>query len=227
MHLIKPMPIKTTKHDSMNTEDIYKLQGFGQTSGIGQRCGLLLVDFVNSFVDSRQLGGPAIQSAVDSTVPLLAAFRKWCFPIAHTRVVFEADGSDRNVFSSRVKALQGLTEHAVGSQIVQALKPQPPELVIRKQGASAFFNTPLADWLRLHAVDTLVVTGCTTSGCVRATVVDAVQHNFRTVVVSDCVGDRAAEPHDANLFDMGQKYADIMRRDDLLKHLQTLQGAPT
>ncbi len=209
----------------MDTEDIYKRQGFGQTSGIGQRACLLMVDFVNSFVDPSQLGGPAIQAAANATIPLLAAFRAWGLPIAHTRVVFEANGSDRNLFATRVKALQGLTEDSASSQIVPALQPQGSEYVIRKQGASAFFNTPLADWLRFHAVDTLVVTGCTTSGCVRATVVDALQHNLRTVVVADCVGDRAHAPHEANLFDMGQKYADILNRDDLLGRLHIQQGA--
>jgi maleamate amidohydrolase len=208
----------------MNTEEIYQRQGFGHTTGIGQRCCLLMVDFVNSFVDPQQLGGPAIQDAVVATVPLLQAFRSWGLPVVHTRVVFESDGSDRNLFATRVKALQALTEHAAGSQIVPELAPLPSEWVVRKQGASAFFNTALADWLHFHQVDTLVVTGCTTSGCVRATVVDAVQHNFRSVVVSDGVGDRALAPHEANLFDMRQKYADIMTRDELMSHLHSQQG---
>ena len=208
----------------MTTEDIYRQQGFGHTSGLGERCGLLMVDFVQSFVDPQQLGGPAIQAAVHATVPLLKAFRNWRLPIAHTRVVFDAQGADINLFATRVKALQSLTEEAPGSQIVPALSPNSDEWVIRKQGASAFFNTALADWLRFQRVDTLVVTGCTTSGCVRATVVDSIQHNFRTVVVSDCVGDRAPEPHEANLFDMRQKYADIMTRDALLSLLQSRQG---
>lgn len=208
----------------MNTEEIYQRQGFGHTTGIGQRCCLLMVDFVNSFVDPQQLGGPAIQDAVVATVPLLQAFRSWGLPVVHTRVVFESDGSDRNLFATRVKPLQALTEHAAGSQIVPELAPLPSEWVVRKQGASAFFNTALADWLHFHQVDTLVVTGCTTSGCVRATVVDAVQHNFRSVVVSDGVGDRAPAPHEANLFDMRQKYADIMTRDELMSHLHSQQG---
>ena len=96
---------------------------------------------------------------------------------------------------------------------MEPLKPAPGELVVRKQNASAFFNTSLASWLLLHQVDTAVVVGCTTSGCVRATVVDAMQHNFRTIDIHDCVGDRALEPHEANLFDMRQKYADVMSRD--------------
>ena len=218
------MPKLIHKYRDMNTEEIYQRQGFGHTTGIGQRCCLLMVDFVNSFVDPQQLGGPAIQDAVVATVPLLQAFRSWGLPVVHTRVVFESDGSDRNLFATRVKALQALTEHAAGSQIVPELAPLPSEWVVRKQGASAFFNTALADWLHFHQVDTLVVTGCTTSGCVRATVVDAVQHNFRSVVVSDGVGDRALAPHEANLFDLRQKYADIMTRDELMSHLHSQQG---
>ena len=138
-------------------------------------------------------------------------------------MVFEEDGSNHNVFALRVKPLQKLTEHAPGSQIVPLLTPQPGEWVIRKQSASAFFETGLAGWLHLRGVDTAVIVGCTTSGCVRATVVDAMQHNFRTVVISDCVGDRALEPHEANLFDMQQKYADVMTRDTLLDQLNTRQ----
>ena len=203
----------------MNKQQIYQHQGLGGTSGIGQRCGLVLVDFVNGFVDVDQLGGPHIEQAAQATVPLLAWFRRRQLPIVHTRVVFEEDGSNHNVFALRVKPLQKLTEHAPGSQIVPALTPLPGEWVIRKQSASAFFETGLAAWLHLRGVDTAVIVGCTTSGCVRATVVDAMQHNFRTLVISDCVGDRAIEPHDANLFDMQQKYADVMTRDTFLNQL--------
>jgi maleamate amidohydrolase len=204
----------------MNRDEIYQHQGLGGTSGIGQRCGLILVDFVNGFVDIDQLGGPHIEAAANATVPLLVAFRAKGLPVAHTRVVFEADGSNFNVFARRVKPLQKLTETAQGSQIVPQLQPVAGEWVIRKQTASAFFNTGLADWLHLQGVDTAIIVGCTTSGCVRASVVDSMQHNFRTVVISDCVGDRAIEPHDANLFDMQQKYADVMTRDEFLAKLQ-------
>jgi len=204
---------------NMNRDDIYRRQGLGETSGVGQRCGLIVVDFVNGFVDINQLGGPHIEAAAYASVPLLHAFRHMQLPVAHTRVVFAEDGSDINIFAQRIKPLQRLTEDAQSSQIVPFLQPVTGELVVRKQTASAFFDTPLAAWLRLHAVDTAVVAGCTTSGCVRATVVDAMQHNFRTVVVSDCVGDRATEPHDANLFDMQQKYADVMSRDLLIESL--------
>ena len=204
---------------TMTRDQIYQHQGLGGRSGIGQRCGLILVDFVNGFVDIDQLGGPHIEAAAQATVPVLAAFRARGLPIAHTRVVFADDGANHNVFAHRVKPLQRLTETAVGSQIVPVLTPHEGEWVIRKQSASAFFQTGLADWLRYRGVDTAVVVGCTTSGCVRATVVDAMQHNFRTVVLSDCVGDRALEPHEANLFDIQQKYADVLTRDVFLSQL--------
>ena len=210
----------------MSREEIYRRQNLGHSSGVGRRCGLVLVDFVNAFVDAAQFGGPHIVAAVHATVPLLAAFRRHGLPVVHTRVVFADDGSNTNVFCLKVPPLAQLTEHAHGSQTVAELAPQPGELVLRKTSASAFFSTGLSEWLHLRGVDTAVIVGCTTSGCVRATVVDAMQFNLRTIVVEDCVGDRAPEPHQANLFDMRQKYADVMLRDEFLAHLAHLEKAP-
>jgi len=203
----------------LSKEDIYRKQNMGNASGIGSRCGLILVDFVNGFVDEAQFGGSHIAAAVEATVPLLAAFRKADLPVVHTRVVFADDGSNKNVFCMKVPPLLTLTEKAPASQIVPQLTPIDGEWVLRKVSASAFFSTGLSEWLHLRGVDTAVVVGCTTSGCVRATVIDSMQFNFRTVVIEDCVGDRAIEPHDANLFDMRQKYADVITRDAFLQLL--------
>lgn len=203
----------------MSKEDIYRKQNMGNASGIGSRCGLILVDFVNGFVDEAQFGGPHIAAAVEATVPLLAAFRKAALPVVHTRVVFADDGANKNVFCMKVPPLLTLTENAHVSQIVPQLTPINGEWVLRKVSASAFFSTGLSEWLNLRGVDTTVIVGCTTSGCVRATVIDSMQFNFRSVVIEDCVGDRAIEPHDANLFDMRQKYADVMTRDAFIQLL--------
>lgn len=203
----------------MTREDVYRRQNLGNNSGIGGCCALVLVDFVNGFVDENAFGGPHIEAAARATEPLLAAFRRLGLPVAHSRVVFADDGADRNVFCLKVPPLIGLTETAHHSQIVPGLQPVAGERVVRKTVASAFFSTGLAEWLRMQGADTAVVVGCTTSGCVRATVIDAMQHNFRTVVIEDCVGDRAIEPHEANLFDMRQKYADVMSRDAFLQLL--------
>jgi maleamate amidohydrolase len=112
-----------------------------------------------------------------------------------------------------------LKERDHNSAIVPQLTPQAGELVVRKTVPSAFFGTGLAAWLAQRGVQTLAVAGAVTSGCVRASVVDAMSHGFRPLVLSDCVGDRAIAPHDANLFDMGQKYAMVMARDEALAAL--------
>ena len=124
-------------------------------------------------------------------------------------------------------SLLTLTEAAHASQIVPELTPEPGELVVRKLQASAFFGTELASWLRWKGIDTLAVAGCTTSGCVRASVVDAVAHDFRTMVLTDCVGDRALAPHEANLFDMGQKYADLMTAEAFFSQCATAPSPVT
>jgi maleamate amidohydrolase len=118
-----------------------------------------------------------------------------------------------------------LTERSAGGQVVPELKPVAGEYLVRKTQASAFFGTNLAAWLVQQGADTVVITGCTTSGCVRASVVDAMQNNFRTIVARDCVGDRAMAPHEANLFDMAQKYADVIDRDDIIAELSKLARA--
>lgn len=200
----------------MSELDIYKKQGFAGRVGIGAQPALVIVDFVLGFTDPAHFGGGNIGPAIERTVGLLAEARARGWPVAHTRVVYADDGSDAGAFARKAPGLLKLTETSPLSQIVDELTPVPGELVVRKRQASAFFGTEFAGWLAWRRVDTLFVAGCTTSGCVRATVVDAVSHNFRTIVVTDCVGDRAIGPHDANLFDMGQKYADLMTADEIL-----------
>ena len=203
----------------MNAEDVYSRQQFGQATGMGLRPALLVVDFVNGFHDPEILGGGNIPEAVIATVPLLDFVRGRGLPVIFTRIVYAADGSDASLWCRKVPRLRDLTEDAPASQVVDALAPRPGEIVIRKTQASAFFGTHLSACLVAQGIDTLIVTGCTTSGCVRATVIDAMSSNYRTVVVSDCVGDRALDPHRANLFDMRQKYSDVMRAADLVAAL--------
>lgn len=195
--------------------DIYHRQGMGNRAGLGERPALIIVDFVVGFADPAHFGGGNIGPAIEQTAQLLAFARRQGWPVAHTRVVYAEDGSDAGVFTLKAPSLRTLTEASPLSQIVPDLTPLPGELVVRKQGASGFFDTNLAGWLAFRRVDTVTVAGCTTSGCVRATVVDAMQHNLRTICVTDCVGDRAIGPHEANLFDIGQKYADLMTRAEL------------
>jgi maleamate amidohydrolase len=204
---------------------IYRNQGFAQSAGWGRSPGLLIVDFVVGFTDPTHFGGGNIQPAIERTVEVLAFARARRWPVAHTRVVYADDGSDAGAFTHKVPSLLKLTEASRLSQIVDELAPSPGELTIRKRMPSAFFATELAGWLHHRGVDTLLVSGCTTSGCVRASVVDAVSHSFRTIVLTDCVGDRAIGPHEANLFDMGQKYADLRTSDEVLGHYREANAA--
>ncbi len=207
----------------MSDQGIYERQGFGGKTGIGDRIALVLVDFIQGFIDPECFGGGNIAEAVQHVHGLLGLARELHWPIAHTRIVYSEDGADAGAFSRKVPGLLAFTEHSALSQIVTPVAPRLGELVIRKTQPSAFFNTGFATWLSWRQIDTLIVTGCTTSGCVRATVVDAVSHNLRVIVLSDCVGDRAIEPHRASLFDMEQKYADVLNS----RSLRIMIGATT
>ena len=197
----------------------YQRQGFGAPLPLRGPVGLLIVDFVNGFADPQVFGGGNIPAAIDATVPLLAAARERGWAIAHSRIVYADDDADHNIFSLKVPGMLTLKEHSPASAIVPALAPRAGELVVRKTVPSAFFGTSLAAWLAQRGVQTLLVAGAVTSGCVRASVVDAMSWGFRPLVVSDCVGDRALGPHEANLFDMQQKYAAVMTRDEALSVL--------
>ncbi len=191
----------------MSSNDVYAKQGFGATLEPVAPFGLLIIDLVNGFADPEVFGGGNIPQAIKKTQELLAIAREKNWPVAHTRIVFADDQSDNNIFSIKVPSMLTLLEDAEISHIVPELTPVAGELVVRKTVPSAFFGTSLAAWLTQRGVQTLVVAGAVTSGCVRASVVDAMQLGFRPLVVSDCVGDRAIDPHNANLFDMKQKYA--------------------
>ena len=204
----------------MSEIEVYARQGFGHSSGFGNSPALLIVDFVVGFCDPDQYGGGNILDAVARTKVLLQAARKKKLPIAYTRIVYAPDGSDMGSFCLKVPGLEKLNEDSPAAQVAPDLAPQAGEYVIRKTQPSAFFSTGLAAWLVSKQVDTLIVTGATTSGCVRASVIDSMSYNFRTIVASDCVGDRALGPHEANLFDMGQKYADLKTCDEVVAHLE-------
>jgi maleamate amidohydrolase len=199
-----------------NETSIYQRQGFGSDLELAPPHRFLIVDFVRGFLDPDRFGGGNIPSAMKNTVVLLREARRRKWPVAHTRIVFADDDGDRNVFAMKVPGMLTLKEGDPSSAIVPELSPEPGELVVRKTVPSAFFATSLAPWLTRRGVRTLVVAGCVTSGCVRASVVDAMSLGFRPLVLSDCVGDRAIGPHDANLFDIEQKYASVMTRDQAL-----------
>ena len=195
---------------------VYERQGFGNSLELAPPAGLLIVDFINGFADPEVFGGGNIRPAVENTRELLALARARGWLVGYTRVVYSDDGSDANVFTDKVPGCLDFTETSELSQVVPELSPAPGDLIIRKQFPSAFFGTHLASSLAMQGIRTLFITGATTSGCVRASAVDAMCHGFRPVIVEDCVGDRSVAQHEANLFDLKMKYAEVMKLRDVV-----------
>lgn len=202
----------------------YARQGFGTPLPLKAPFGLLIIDFVNGFADPAVFGGGNIAPAIAQTRHLLAHAREQGWPVAHSRIVFSDDDADSNIFCLKVPGMLTLKENSPHSAIVPELTPAAGEYVVRKSTPSAFFGTMLAPWLAQRGVQTLLVAGCVTSGCVRASVVDAMQSGFRPLVVSDCCGDRALGPHESNLFDMAQKYAAVMPLAQALADTRAVAG---
>ncbi|WP_372865172.1 isochorismatase family protein [Spongiibacter sp.] len=186
--------------------------------GIVGRPALLLVDMINGFTHSACPLGSDCPEVVAANAKLLSAFRERGLPVVFTTVVYHRDDQAK-VFRSRIPALNCLTPDSRWVKVDDALAPIAGERLIEKQWASCFFGTDLHEHLQSLAVDSLVVTGLTTSGCVRATVVDGLQHDYSIVVPIEAVGDRNNAAHEANLFDMHAKYADVMKVDDVLLQL--------
>jgi len=196
--------------------------------GYGRKPAVIVIDFTLAYTTP---GSPffaeGVVRAVRDTVPLLAAARAAGVPVIHTRVEYHPSGADGGWFVRKVPALRKMVAGEKLAQIDPAVAPLPDEVVLVKQYPSPFFGTPLAPMLAAMGVDTLILAGCSTSGCVRAGALDGVQHGYRVIVPQECVGDRHDGPHDANLFDINAKYGDVVRRDEVVSYLAGLsaQGA--
>ncbi len=207
------------------TLESYKSKGFASRSGYGKRPGLLIVDFINGFTDPNSPLGGNFDSQLDATNALLDAFRAQALPIAYTVVEYEHDYRDAGVFIEKVPSLAVLKKGSHMVEVDDRIKPLPGEYIVSKRYASSFFGTNLDTWFRNNGVDTCVIVGCTTSGCVRASAVDSLQYGYRTVVVRDGCGDRAGGPHEANLFDIDAKYGDVISLDECLEYVGGLSAA--
>ena len=190
--------------------------------GLGSRPGLILVDLINGFTDPACPLGSESGSVVDAAANVLARFRQRGLPVFFTTVAYSND-DQAAVFRRRLAALNVLQPGSEWVRVHAALAPRTSEAVIEKHWASAFFGTDLQARLTAAGADSLVVCGLTTSGCVRATAVDGLQHDYRVVVPREAVGDRNLEAHEANLFDLDAKYADVVTLDELVE----LLAAPT
>lgn len=208
-------------HDAEDTA-VYEKQGFGNRIGFGKKPALLIIDFINGFNDPDAFGGGNIQDAIDNTAELLAVARHMDMPVVFTSHVYAEDGSEDGVFNLKSPGLAKLKRGSHETKVVDELEPRPGERVLEKHYPSGFSNTDLTGWLAQRGIDTAIITGCTTSGCVRATAVDAMSNGFRPIVPRECSGDRAKGPHEANLFDIDQKYGDVMSLEDVMAELDKL-----
>lgn len=207
----------------MSDLDIYKKQHFGQKIGFGRQSALLIIDFQVGFSSANVLGGFNINEAIANTAKLLKGARSAKIPVAHVRFASDCEGVDIGTFAIKVPSLKKLSPDSKNAQFVDSVKPKKGEWVSLKRHSSAFFGTNLASWLSFVGADTLFITGCTTSGCVRASTIDASAYGLRPMVVTDCVGDRAEGPHNASIFDMGQKYADLLTSKEALAYFTSLK----
>ena len=209
---------------SESLQDNYARGGFGQSMPWGRRPALLVIDFVRAYLVPGSPLYAGVEQARTDCVTLLQAARKAGIPVLHTRVEFQPGGRDGGVFFRKLPALACFEagRHPELAAFAEGLEPIAGETVITKQYASAFFGTSLASTLTALSVDTLLIAGLSTSGCVRASAVDACQHGFVPVVVREAVGDRAPGPHEANLFDLQAKYAEVAPLATVLQYL----GAP-
>ena len=189
--------------------------------GLGERPALIIVDMINGFTSSACPLGSDCPEVVEANAALLAAYRAKGLPVVFTTVVYH-DEQQARVFRSRSEVLNLLTPESDWVKIDDRLAMLPDELLIEKQWASSFHKTSLDAELSSRGVDLIVVTGLTTSGCVRATVVDGLQYDYQVVVPREAVGDRNPEAHVANLFDMHAKYADVQSTEEVIAALNTL-----
>ena len=186
--------------------------------GMGQRPALIVVDVVVGFTDPACPLGSEADDVVQANVELINAFHQAQMPVVLTTVVYHNE-EQASVFRARVPALNLLTPDSQWVQFDPRLPIVETDLQLEKRHASSFHGTDLDKWLRANQVDTAVVTGLTTSGCVRATAVDGLQNNYRVLVPREACGDRDEQAHEANLYDLNAKYADVVSLREVLDSL--------
>ena len=219
------MPMaRSSPTDSEMTQDLKENYrgAFDGSLGFGRSPALILIDFVQAYFQEDSPLYAGVDDALASALRIRDAARDAGIPVIYTNVVYQTDGADGGVFFRKVPALEAFVAGNPLGAWPAGLEPANDELVISKQYPSAFFGTSLAATLTANGIDTLIITGLTTSGCIRATCIDTVSNGFIPIVVSDACGDRHAAPHEANLFDMNAKYADVVDETTVIEHLKKL-----
>lgn len=201
----------------------YDKAGYHAKQTHGVRPALVLVDFAQAYFDpdAPLYGGAGCVSAHNHAIVLADTARATGVPVIFTEVKYQPGGGDGGAFYAKVSALSCFDAGRDTQKLVDGLNVEDGDLMITKQYPSAFFGTSLAATLQFHKIDTLIIGGLTTSGCVRATCIDSISSGFVTLIAQEACGDRAIGPHEANLFDMSAKYADLITTTDAVAYLQS------
>jgi len=196
-------------------------RAYGKRVGFGETPALILIDFVQGYFDPDCDLYSGVEDALASALRVRAAAAEAGVPVILTNVVYHPLALNGGRFFEKAKPLRYFVEGSPMGAWPQGLEPRPEELIVSKQYPSAFFGTSLASTLTSLGIDSVLLTGLTTSGCVRATCIDAMSHGFRTAVVEEACGDRHPDPHKANLFDMNAKYADVVSEAETIAFLES------
>lgn len=214
---------------SKSDAEFFAERGFGQRIGFGERPVLIIIDMLKAFTDPGAPLGANLDPQLTAIDRLLRAAHARSRPVIFSSVRYdESDARDAGIWARKMKGVTSLQADGKGWELDPRLDFRNGDILLYKKYASCFFGTDLVPKLLTKGVDTLIITGCTTSGCVRATAVDACQNGFRPVVVREAVGDRSAAAHAQSLFDLDAKYADVVGIEDALSYLEKLgHNAPT
>jgi nicotinamidase-related amidase len=204
----------------------FRKRGFSRTIGFGQRPAVIVIDIIGAFTDPDLPLGTNLDGIIEQTNRILGPARAAKVPVFFSSVAYEdEDLRDAGIWALKQAGVMTLRAGTPEVEVDKRLGQRPGEALIMKKYASCFFGTDLVTRLHTLKIDTLILTGCTTSGCVRATAVDGLQYGFRVMVPKEAVGDRAAPAHEQSLFDLNAKYADVISVDDVLAYFSRLKQA--
>jgi nicotinamidase-related amidase len=201
-------------------KSFFDQRGFGQHIGFGEKPAILVVDFMKAFTNPDMPLGSKLDAEIEHAGRLLDIAHERGVPVFFSAIAYDEDGlKDAGIWSLKQKGIVTLQAGTPGVELDNRLHRASTDVVFQKKYASCFFATDLASRLQFRRIDTLVIVGCTTSGCVRATVVDACQSGFRPIVVREAVGDRSQLAHDQSLSDIDAKYGDVLSMDEVVAQL--------
>lgn len=207
---------------AQNDEEFFKSRGFGLKIGFGERPALIVIDMLKAFTNPDMMLGANLDNEIEAIKPLIDVAHERGIPVIFSTVIYEdADLKDAGIWALKQKGVVTLKKGTDGIEVDDRLDFGDRDSLLVKKYASCFFGTDLTSRLMAHNIDTLIITGCTTSGCVRATAVDAVQYGYRPMVVREAVGDRSAAAHAQSLFDLDAKYADVVTLAETLAWLES------